>query len=90
MTPEEYRNQLLKYDWENQLKIGDIVEARFTNCYDNHSFKAKITKINRQTVRVVSLEKDKPYKGEELGREFIIHRRTNPLFSVNNGIFKTE
>jgi len=69
------------------LKVGDIVEARFTNSGDYHAFKAVVTKVNEKTVRVRSLEPGKPYEGDYPNREFIIYRFWHGKSSVNNGVF---
>lgn len=70
----------------NELKIGMVVEARFTNSGRNISFKGEIVKINVCTARVKSLKDG--VQCWERGHEFIIFTELNPLASVNNGMFK--
>ena len=68
------------------LKVGDIVEARFTNIAGWFRFPARITKINDNTVRVVRSDGKSVWDNESPDREFVI-----PKFkSYNNGIFEIE
>ena len=67
----------------NKLKVGDEVEARFTNICGWHIFPARIVKVNKKTVRVVRIDGNSVWEGDSPDREFTI-----PIFeSVNNGIF---
>lgn len=75
-------------EFDANLRVGDVVEARFTNSGIAYRFRAKITKLNARTARVQSLEPNKPYERDEPNREFIINRFSNwKLFTENNGIF---
>lgn len=51
---------------------GDIVEARFTNNGKQYQFRARITRINKKSLWVISLEKDKPRPNEDPNREWFI------------------
>jgi len=85
------KGQLLEYrrvaEFDQNIKVGDEVEARFTNSGKKKSFRARVVKVNNNTVRVVSLEPDKPWPGDNQEREFIIERMSSGRWSWNNGIF---
>ena len=83
MEVEKYK-QLM--EWNSSLKIGDLINARFTNCYNGYSFIAKITKLNENTLRVKAIKQI----GEEytnLNQTFLINRFFNPKHTDNNGAF---
>ena len=80
MEPNRWRELMA---WDESLKVGDEIEARFTNCGNAYGFKAKIVKINQNTLRVVSTEPNKPYLNDPK-REFII-RRLALNWTSNNG-----
>lgn len=71
--------------FEENLKIGDRVEARFTNISGWKRFTAEIVKINRASFRVKSLEV--VWEGEKPGRVFTIPRFGAKIWSDNNGVF---
>ena len=73
------------HEWEDSLKVGSIVEGRFTNNFNFFRFKGVISRINLKTFRVNSLEDG--VNGWDIGHEFIIPRRGNKIFSRNNGVF---
>lgn len=75
--------------WDRNLKIGDIIEARFTNSYNGYAFKAKVVKLNQSTLRVISMEPGRPYNNDTPNREFIINRFNawSGKWSANNGAF---
>jgi hypothetical protein len=68
------------------LRIGQIVEARFTNNSKLLRFKGKIVKINKNTALIENVENE--VNGWEAGHKFSIMTDKNPLCSENNGIFE--
>ena len=68
-----------------ELKIGMIVEGRFTNSGDTIRSKGEIVKINQGTARIKCL---KEMRGWEEGHIYVIATEYNKIFSINNGIFK--
>ena len=75
-------------EWDNNLKIGDIINARFTNCYNSYGFNAVITKLNVMTLKCVAL---KGLEGYEKEREFLINRFVNfDKWTTNNGAFPQQ
>ena len=76
-------NELVEF--EDNIKIGQYVLARFTNSYNQYEFIGEVTKINKKSVRV----KGNPYK-EPQAREFTILKSNlelNSKWSINNGVF---
>ena len=65
------------------LKVGDEVEARFTNVSGWHIFPAKVVKVNKETVRVIRTDGQVCWNGDSLDREFLIPK----MQSENNGVF---
>lgn len=59
---------------DRNLKVGDFVEARWTNCYRYYALRASIVKLNEKSVRV-RLEEDKD--GYTKSREISIPRLLN-------------
>ena len=88
------KGQLLEYrrvaEFDYNIKVGDEVEARFTHIVDWKRFRARVAKVNKNTVRVYSLEPDKPWPGDKPGREFVIQRMPSGTWSWNNGIFPAK
>ena len=75
-------------DFDTALRIGSIGEARFTNCGDSYRFKAKVIKLNENTLRVISMEDNKPYMQDDKNRVFSITRFCNfKNFTANNGFY---
>jgi hypothetical protein len=78
-TGKEYFNPL-------SVKEGDIVEARFTNSGNMFRFPAKITKVNKETVRVVRIDGNPVWDEDDPTRDFVIPK----LNTANNGIFQLK
>ena len=73
--------------WEKSLKIGDLVEARFTNNFNYYHFTGRITKINRMSMRVATIQNNIPYRDDHAGKQFVFPRYLANIWSRNNGIF---
>lgn len=69
-----------------KAKVGDIVEARFTNVAGDKVFPARITKVLKNNVRVVRTDGKPVWPGDDPKREFVIQK----IGTVNNGIFKLK
>jgi len=67
-------------------KIEQKVLASFTNCFNIFQFEGIITKINKNTARVKTLNDG--VNGWEAGHEFIIQLENSPTYSINNRIIK--
>jgi phosphoglycerate-specific signal transduction histidine kinase len=77
--------QILLSSQLTNVNVGDVVEARFTNSGNRIVFPGRIAKVNQNTVRVASLTDG--VQGWGAGHEFVIPRHSNPLSTVNNGIY---
>ena len=92
------------FDWKVQvsfeegLKLGDTIEARWTNCYCYYQARAEIVRVNAKSVRVRLLEAVPAAWGPDgypAGFEISIPR-FNPLspgrgrWSINNGVFPID
>lgn len=76
-------NKISLFRFLQDLKVGDLVEARFTNIAGWHRFPAKIVKVNEKTVRVIRADGKSVWKDEDPNREFSILK----FDTSNNGIF---
>jgi len=70
MNGDQYRERI---GFISRVKVGDIVESRFTNSGEYHQFKSRITKVNSNTVRVVRCDGKSVYEGDDQNREFIVY-----------------
>lgn len=85
-------------EWENSLKIGDLVEARFTGgktFFREFHYIGKIIKINPKSIQVKPVEligrkyKKPPYPFFWFKRR-TIPKRINPKFAENYGLFPLD
>ncbi len=67
--------------FEDKLKPGDIIEARFTNCGGYYAYPAKVIRVNRSSIRVAFTVEQ---RGWPIGHETVIPRWTAGTYSVNN------
>lgn len=75
-------------DFENSIKVGDIVEVRWTNSFYLNSGPAKITKINSKSFRIALTETVKSKWGNyPIGQEFPVPRFLGTGWSDNNRVF---
>lgn len=73
--------------FENELKAGDLVEARFTNCSRYYAYPAKVVTVNRASIRVAFTVEQ---RGWPIGHETTIPRWTANTYSNNNCLAPTE
>jgi hypothetical protein len=52
--------------FDRALKVGDIVEARWTNSHMEYRAKAEVIRVNGKSVRVRIMEAVKDYKGVDV------------------------
>ena len=75
-------------DFEEGLKVGDVVLARWTNSYNYYAARATVRKINAKSLRVILEE---PIDGYPEGWEILLPRQADIFgaarWSVNNGAF---
>ena len=82
MKPSRYRELM---NWDKSLKIGDLIQARFTNCFNSFCFKGKITKLNDNTLRVIAIN---CLTGYDANKEFLIRRFCDfQKWTSQNGAF---
>jgi hypothetical protein len=63
LSPSDPNRYLAHIEWERTLKVGDAVEARWTNCGHEWRAKATVKKLNEKSVRVVLAEKLPGFSG---------------------------
>ncbi len=78
------RNALIK--WEEGLRCGEMVEARFRVNGAYFEFFGEIAKINQKSFRVV-LRNTGSVNSDFEGEEISVPRRLSSAFSDNNGVF---
>lgn len=71
--------------WEETLRCGDIVQARFSIRGAYFEFFGEIAKINPKSFRVVL--RDTSVNSDFDGEEVPVPRRLSSAFSVNKGVF---
>lgn len=84
-------------EWQKQvtfeaaLRVGDVVEARWTNCYEYYRVAAVIVRVNRKSVRVRLLRAQSGYpEGWEIPIPRFDPLNGNNRWSVNNGVFPID
>lgn len=86
--------------FEESLKVGDVVELRWTNSYRYYTAKARLTKVNQASVRGELLDEilvsryGEPYLAYNKGRVISVPRFTLTTisggWSANNGVFPVK
>jgi len=69
--------------FEDALKAGDEVEARWTNSYSAYRARARVVRVNRKSVRVELLVAPDGYR---VGQAFSVPRFVELGWSVNNRV----
>jgi len=72
--------------WEDTLKIGDLVNARFILNSVHFEFFSYIAKINPKSFRVTPAIDNSDFKG----KEFLVPRRRSSTFSESSGVFPLD
>lgn len=72
-------------EFDRSLKVGDNVQARWTNSGYCMTAPAQVSKLNIKSLRVtLYMEHKAPHGDYPAGTELVIPRMLNPLWSANN------
>lgn len=87
MTAEQAK---MVFDFDADLKVGDEIEARWTNSFRLWSGKATIVKLNAKSIRVRLTDNvGDPRRHYPAGREITLPRISDlKRWSQNNGAFQ--
>lgn len=70
-------------DFESSLKVGDEVQARWTNCGNVYRARARVAKVNGGSIRIALVE---PPAGYPVGQSFPIQRWGDRKWTENNRV----
>lgn len=77
--------------FDSSLQVGQLVEARWTNCYHFYAAQAAVIRVNEASVRVRLVEDVRAGEPGRIaypaGRELRVPRVLSAGWSNNNGVF---
>jgi hypothetical protein len=81
MTGSEFSNQIA---FNENLYVGQVVQARWTNSFNSYACNAEVVKVNAKSLRVSLLTVHGPYLA---GHVIVLPKIYANTWSANNGAF---